>query len=144
MSSSPSCRDLADLSPHARLTRRRVLAGVGLLTGLLLAPLISPAGAGTSNAQAAGVVHARIQGHIVALSTTQLKVRDRRGLVHTVILNSTTTYWNKLTPKTVHDLKMGMRVYVTGLPNADGTVTAIRIHLYYPQPSKAKKAKSTG
>jgi hypothetical protein len=127
-----------------RFTRRRVLAGAGLLTGLLLAALISPAGAELPNAQAAGVVHARIQGHIVALSTTQLKVRDRRGQVHTIILNSTTTYWNKLTPKSVHDLKMGMRVYVTGVPNSDGTVTALKIHLYYPQPSKAKKAKSTG
>jgi hypothetical protein len=141
MSPSPPCRDL---SPHERLTRRHVLAGASLLTGLLLGVLLSPAGAGRPGAQAAGVVHAHIQGHIVALNTTQLKVRDRRGAVHTIILNSTTTYWNKLTPKTVHDLKMGMRVYVTGVPNSDGTVTALKIHLYYPQPSKAKKATSTG
>ena len=44
-----------------------------------------------------------------------------------------------LIPKTVGDLKIGMRVYVLGLPNRDGTVTALRIHIYYP-----KKTATTG
>jgi hypothetical protein len=130
---------------HWRISRtfgcRQLVLTTGLLLALLAGGTAGPRGienAAAMAAMASGPVHVRIQGHIVALSPSQIKVRDRRDVVHTILLVSTTTYWYKLQHKTFRDLTMGMRVYVLGLPGKTGAVTALRIHLFFPRPPKAK------
>lgn len=113
------------------ITRKHAhtLATIALVGALLTT--IAPQGVAR-----AAAVHVRVQGHIVAIAAHQIKVRDRLSVVHMVMLTSVTTYWYKLEARSARDLKMDMRVYVLGTANKDGSIAALKIHLYY---SKAKK-----
>ncbi|GAC1396740.1 MAG: hypothetical protein NVSMB65_15900 [Chloroflexota bacterium] len=113
-----------------------------LVAALLLILVASLLPGRAPDAAAARQVHVKVRGHIVALSPQQLKVRDRHGVLHVVLLTPTTTYWHKLDHKAFGDLKMAMRVYVLGVPNPDGTVTALRVHLYYPRAHISRKHRS--
>jgi hypothetical protein len=116
----------------------------GIAVGLVVMSIALPAAA-VKGAMAApvhqqtrvvGQVHVHIQGHITTLSRGQIKVRDRRNVIHMISLTSTTTYWHKLDQITYGALKIGMRVYVLGLPGKSGIITALKIHIYDTKPSK--------
>lgn len=104
---------------------------------LLVAGIMWGSGSGLSAAHARGSAlssHVKVRGYITALSP-RLLVRDKQGAVHTVVLTSSTTYWHLKQRLTRSALKSGLRVYVLGTANSDGSVTALRIHIYYPRTS---------
>ena len=130
---------------HLRHHRPRRGIAIVLLAALLALPAGTLEGRAAAIAAGSSTVHVRVQGHIVALAAGQIKVRDRRGAVHTVLLTPATTYWHKLERKSFSDLRMAMRVYVLGLPASSGVVTALKVHIYYPTAHKtrAKKRRAT-